>query len=145
MKKIKYLLFGIMTMLVSMPVVFAGTEYIECGNSSIPAPIPGITRVVVLLLQILLPLVVIVMGSLDFLKAVSTSDSEKIKNGQKQFIKRIVAAGLFFIVITVTKFVVDVAADINDEGGSISSCIDCLISDKDACGEIKTSGPFSVN
>jgi len=143
MKKIKYILFGIMTMLISMPTVFAEdyTNYIACGDSAIPAPIPAITRVIILILQILIPIIIIIMGSLDLMKSIA-ADPDKIKNGQKQFIKRLTAAGIFFLVITITKFVVSIAADSSES--SIADCVDCMISDAEKCGEITTDGPFDV-
>ena len=144
MKKIKYILFGIMTMLISMPTVFAEdyTQYIACGDSSIPAPIPAITRVIVLILQVLIPIIIIIMGSIDLMKAVA-ADPEKIKNGQKQFFKRLTAAAIFFLVITITKFVVSIAADAGES--SIADCVDCMISDAEKCGEITADGPFDTS
>ena len=144
MKKIKYLLFTIAIVLVSTPVVYAGeyTKYIQCGSSSLPAPIPGITRAIVLLLQIVLPIIVIVMGSIDFMKAVGSSDPEKIKNGQKQFIKRITAAVIFFLVITIVRLAVTTISNIANEDKTIAQCISCLIDSESECGEITNDGPF---
>lgn len=146
MKKIKYLLFTLLMVLVSTPVVYAGeyTKYIQCGSSALPAPIPGMTRAIVLLLQIVLPIVIIIMGSIDFMKAVGSSDPEKIKNGQKQFIKRITAAVIFFLVITIVRMAVRMISDVTGEDKTIAQCVSCLIDSKEECGDIVTDGPFSV-
>ena len=76
------------------------------------------------------------------MKEVAASDPEKIKNGQKQFIKRITAAVIFFLVITITKFVVSIAAD--GEDVSIADCVECMISNAEKCGEITDDGPFDI-
>lgn len=51
-------------------------------------------------LKILGPTIAIVLGSLDFAKAVINSDEESMKKAQGKFIKRIIAAvALFFVPI----------------------------------------------
>lgn len=137
------------TFLIALGVFFsntlianaAGNEYIACGSNSIPAPIAPIIRTIVLLLQIVLPLVIIVVGSLDFFKAVAAADQEKIKKNQNQFLSRLKAGAIFFFVVVVIKFAISIVADQTDNA-SISNCIDCLINDETKCGEITTNNPF---
>ncbi len=53
-------------------------------------------------LKILGPTIAIVLGSLDFGKAIITSDEESMKKAQNAFIKRIIAAvALFFVPLIV--------------------------------------------
>ena len=143
--KIKYMIVLLMTFFISIqPVLAAKTEdsklpYIQCGDSAIPAPIPGITRIIIILLKIVLPIALIIMGLLDFVKAVSSSNEEAIKKSQNQFIKRLISAGIFFMVITLVQFAVDIVTQGSKEGG-IGKCINCLISGTDCGGE--TTIPF---
>lgn len=118
-----------------------GNEYIACGSNSIPAPLAPIVRTIVLLLQIVLPLAIIIIGSLDFFKAVIAADQEKIKKNQHQFLSRLKAGAIFFFVVVVIKFTISIVADQTDNE-SISNCIDCLINDETKCGEITTNNPF---
>lgn len=139
--KLKYILLVIMTFFISMQPVFAkneydwGTklEYIQCGESAIPAPIPGITRVIIILLKLVLPLVIIILGLLDFTKATMASNEEGIKKAQNQFIKRIIVAGIFFMVITLVQFAVNIVTKDTKDGG-IGQCINCLISGNECQG-----------
>ena len=143
-KILKYMLCALMLFMTNFNMVFAvGNEYIKCGDNSIPAPIPPITRVVVLLLQIALPLVIIIMGSLDFLKAVIAADQDKIKKNQAQFFNRLKAGGIFFFVVVFVRLAVSLVSDANNkENAGIMECLDCLINNEEACGEITENNPF---
>lgn len=54
-------------------------------------------------LKILGPTVAIVLGSLDFGKAIVTSDEENMKKVQSKFVKRIIAAVALFFVPLLTQ------------------------------------------
>lgn len=141
-KLVKYLMFTFAIFLSNILIVnAAGNEYISCGDNSIPAPIAPITRTIVLMLEIILPLAIIIVGSLDFFKAVAAADQEKIKKNQNQFINRLKAGAIFFFVIVVVRFAVSIVADQTDQQ-SLTNCIDCLINDETKCGPITTDNPF---
>lgn len=141
-KLVRYLTFAFVIFLSNVLIVNAGeNEYISCGDNSIPAPIAPITRTIVLMLEIILPLAIIIVGSLDFFKAVAAADQEKIKKNQNQFISRLKAGAIFFFVIAVVRFAVSIVADQTDQQ-SLTNCIDCLINDETKCGPITTDNPF---
>ena len=146
--KIKYIIFTMLLLVTPIMTVFAEdyTTYIVCGPTRIPEIIPSITRVIVKILQLVVPIVLIIFGSLDFAKAVMSNDSEKIKNGQKQFIRRIISAAIFFFVVTITMFIVEIAANVttdeNKGNGKIADCINCMINDESKCGSVTSDGPF---
>lgn len=153
--KFKYILCLIATVFVVglayMPIVLADgpakvdknkhLEYLMCGDRQIPAPIAPVTRMAVLMLQIVLPLAIILVGSIDFLKAVIASDQEKIKKNQHQFLNRLKAGLIFFFVFTGFKFIVSLVVDSNESKG-VLTCVDCLISDETSCGEVEETNPF---
>ena len=146
--KIKKMLFYSLTICV---MLFAGagnvladsnttTTYIQCGDSTFPEPVATLIRTVILLLQIIIPIGIIVMGSLDFLKATIAGDTDKMKKNQKQFISRLVAGAITFFIFVIVKFVVSMVADTNNSE-SFTSCLDCLINDEGSCDSAATS-PF---
>lgn len=49
-------------------------------------------------IKILGPSIAIVLGSLDFIKAIVSSDEENMKKTQKRFINRLIAAALLFFI-----------------------------------------------
>jgi hypothetical protein len=57
------------------------------------------------LIQVLVPIGLIVMGSIDLGKGVISSNEDDIKKGQKIFIKRCISAILVFLVATIVSFV----------------------------------------
>ena len=146
--KIKKILFYAFTICLTLfigsnSVLAAGnttTTYIQCGSSTFPAPVAAIIRTVILLLQIIIPIGIIVMGSLDFLKATIAGDSDKMKKNQKQFVTRLIAGAITFFVFVVVKFVVSMVADTNNSV-SFTTCLDCLINDEGSCDTVPIS-PF---
>ena len=58
----------------------------------------SIAKTVVQILQILVPIALIVWGTIDIGKAVIAGDEKKIKEAQKPFVKRIIAAVIVFLI-----------------------------------------------
>ena len=74
-----------------------------CSDEGI-VPIIGIIKAVLQLIQILVPIGLIIFGTIDLGKAVIASDEKKIQEGQKTLMKRAVAAVLVFLVATIVSF-----------------------------------------
>lgn len=53
-------------------------------------------------IKVLGPTIAIALGSIDFAKAVVTSDDESVKKAQSRFVKRMIAAVLLFFVPMLT-------------------------------------------
>jgi len=144
--RIKKMLFYAFTICVMLFVgsnnVLAATTYVQCGTNTFPAPVATIIRTVILLLQIIIPIGIVIMGSLDFLKATIAGDSDKMKKNQKQFVSRLIAGAIAFFVFVVVKFVVSMVADANNSV-SFTSCLDCLINDEGSCDAVAES-PFDL-
>lgn len=146
-KKVFYYAFTICVMLfVGSNNVLAAdttaTSYVQCGDNTFPAPVATIIRTVILLLQIVIPIGIVIMGSLDFLKATIAGDTDKMKKNQKQFVSRLIAGAIAFFVFVVVKFVVSMVADSNNSA-SFTSCLDCLINDEGSCDTVAES-PFDL-
>lgn len=78
---------------------------IECtGNKGILGDVNNDESVAWLLqkilnyIKILGPMIAIVLGSLDFVKAIITSDEDSMKKSQKRFINRLIAAIILFFI-----------------------------------------------
>ena len=57
-----------------------------------------IAKIVLNVIRILVPIALIVLGSIDIGKAVIAGDEKKIKEAQKPFVKRIIAAIIVFLI-----------------------------------------------
>ena len=99
---------------------------VSCGwTDDIPAALPVLTKNVINILKISVPVILIIMGMLDFGKAVASQDEKGMKETQTRFVKRIIGAIAVFLVITVTQFVF-ILLNTSDSNNMLS-CIDCFI------------------
>ena len=135
LKKISILL----TMIISVSIINLGNVYaqtynnyesgtISCGNgllTNIPSKLPQILSIVYMALQIAVPVILVILGSMDLLKAVSAGKDDEIKKGQQTFIKRLIAAAIVFFVFAIVKLVVTFVG--NDNSSKIMNCANCLL------------------
>lgn len=76
----------------------------ECGFSSrLLVWLSNIMRWI----KYILPIGVIVLGILDFIKAIGSDKEDEMKKAQGRFVKRLIAAALVFIIPFVIEFVLD--------------------------------------
>ena len=81
-------------------------------------------------LQIAVPVILIIMGSIDFLKAVSSSKDDDIKKAQGMFIKRLVMGALVFFVFVIVKLLISA---IGGDSDGIWGCVECFINNASNC------------
>ena len=62
----------------------------------IPDAVFNIVSLIIMAIQVVVPILLIIWGMIDFAKAVVGGDEDKIKAGQKIFIKRLIAAAIVF-------------------------------------------------
>ena len=105
-----------------------GSEYL----TGIPARIPKLGKFIMNFLQILIPIVLIIYGSLDLVKAVYASKEDEIKKGQQTFVKRLVSSIIIFFVFAIVKLVISV---VSTNSSPIMECVDCILRNSDNCYE----------
>ena len=104
------------------------------GFSGIPEGVGNIVHLIVVAIQVVVPILLIIWGMMDFAKAIIGQDEDKIKAGQKLFMKRLIAAVIVFLVVTIVQLLINVAAGIAEGDGSgsdvndIWNCAQSLIS-----------------
>lgn len=92
--------------------------------------IPEITSWLITILQVSIPIILIIIGSIDFVKAVASQKEDEMKKSQQIFIKRLIAAALVFLLVAITKLLVSVVSTSKSESKSIGDCIECFINGK---------------
>lgn len=100
----------------------------SCGDGyvkGIPQIIPEVVSIAYTVIQIAVPVVLVIMGSLDLFKGITAGKEDDIKKGQQMFIKRLIAAALVFFVFLAVKLVVSLVAD--GSGSKILECTECFI------------------
>ena len=106
-------------------------ELKSCGGgyiNEIPAAIPVVIGIVYKVILIAVPIVLVIIGSIDLLKGITSQKEDEIKKSRQIFIKRLIYAGVVFFVFVVVKFVISVVADTT--GNSIIECAECFIEGK---------------
>ena len=110
-------------------IYFCGSKYADDAvMRNIPADVPRIIRFLYIFLQVLVPIGIVVVSSIDLFKAISAQKEDDIKKGQQTLIKRIVAAVIIFFVFAIVKLVLSVISDNSD---SIIDCISCFLENSD--------------
>ena len=122
-------IFYIITLLILFTPIISvlAAPKVSCGNvTDIPRKIPELTSMAITMIQIAVPLILVIMGSLDLFKGVTAGKEDEIKKGQQLFIKRLIVAAVIFFVVVIAKFVISVVAE--SSSANIIECIDCFTS-----------------
>lgn len=72
--------------------------------------VPHIIKYVLLIIQILVPIFLVIFGSIDLFKGVYAQKEDEIKKGQQTFIKRLIAGVLVFFVYAIVKLLISAVA-----------------------------------
>lgn len=105
----------------------------SCGNNmvtNIPTALPKVISIAYTLIQIAVPVVLVVLGTLDLFKGITASKEDEIKKGQTMFIKRLIAAALVFFVFVIVKLIISFVADdgkSDNKAIRIMDCAECFI------------------
>lgn len=101
---------------------------VSCGSiKNIPDVIPRIVSIVYTIIQIVVPIILVIFGSLDLVKAVMGGKDDEIKKGQQTLIKRLVAAAIVFFVFVTVKLVISLVADDKEQTNGLMDCAECFI------------------
>ena len=133
-RKIIYCLFILLLLFIFISPVFAGKmdacNYLGSTDGKktidIDEKIADTVHLLVLIIQIAVPILLIIFGSFDFVKAITGGKEDEIKKGQQVFIKRAIAAVIVFFVIAIVKFLVGFVID-KSESDNFLNCVDCFL------------------
>lgn len=80
---------------------------VSCGEGSTLVNVIAIVRLVMNIICIAVPIIMILMGTIDLFKAVTAGKDEDIKQKQKALITRIIAGVLVFLVPTIVSVIMN--------------------------------------
>lgn len=84
-----------------------------------------IRKGVIPIIEIVIPIVIIILGTIDLAKAALASKEDEIKAAQKMFLKRLIyAVAIFFVglIVTVVMGLVSKGGDKTIDGNSFKEC-----------------------
>lgn len=103
----------------------------ETGITNIPKKIPQLTSLFITVAEVIVPIVFVIVGSIDLIKAITAQKEDEIKKAQNLFFKRLIIAAVVFFVVAIARLLVSAASSATGgNGNSILSCVDCFVSNK---------------
>ncbi len=99
---------------------------IDTACASIPEQITNLTSLLYTIVKIAIPLLLIIFGMLDFGRSVIAGDEKEIKEKQKLFGKRLIAAILVFLIFSIVELIITLIVP-EGESDSIMGCIEVIL------------------
>ena len=95
-----------------------------CNNTNL-APLWNIIGTVINVIWIGVPILLIILGSIDLGKAVISSKEDEVKKAKKALLNRIIYAVLVFCVVWIVGIVMDAISSIGIEGTDTTTWRTC--------------------
>ena len=127
MKKVfSYLFLLVLCSVLASPIYAANVKgcTILGDNVQIDEKIAKTVHVIIMVIQIVVPIILVVLGMIDLMKAVIASKEDEIKKAQMTFVKRLIAGALVFFVFVIVKMVISFVAD---DSKNIMNCVNCFV------------------
>lgn len=110
---------------------YQDNNLVQCGSmGSFNRKIPEITSWIVTIIQVIVPVILVIMGMIDFVKSIASQKDDEIKKGRQIFIKRLITSVIIFFIVVFVKMLISVVSGDNNENTNIVDCIDCFINNK---------------
>ena len=97
--------------------------------------IANTVHIIILIIQIAVPVILVVLGMIDLLKASIAGKEDEIKKAQSIFIKRLITGALVFFVFVIVKMLVSFVAD---DSTDTMNCVHCFVngSENGICNKV---------
>ena len=99
-------------------------DSVNCAGAGSPYGFPYIVNRIIKILKIFTPIILILLGMVDFLRATISSDEKQMKDASSRFVRRILAAVIIFFVIAIVQFVFRL---VGEEGEGALGCFNCFV------------------
>ena len=93
--------------------------FLACSMNEI-IPVIKFVKAIFNIIQFLIPIGLIIMGSIDLGKAVLSSDDKEIKQATSKLIKRAIAAVAIFFIVLLVELVMGLVSDSQTNGDKSS-------------------------
>lgn len=105
--------------------------YVTCGPiKSLPKKILQLSNTIVNIMQVAVPVILVLFGMIDLVKAVSSQKDDDIRKAQGVLIKRLILGVLVYFIVVIVKLLLSAIGG-NTDG--IWNCVQCFISNANGC------------
>ena len=128
-KKNIIFLVSLFLLISSSLMVDAAPQYVGanfCGESAV-LRVLKLVGVIIIVAKIAIPLILIVIGSLDLYKAVLAKDGKDLTSSLRTFVFRLLAGVLVFFVPTIVNAAFDLLSDSTTGEATNNQCIKCVL------------------
>lgn len=116
-------------------------SYLTCAETvRIPYQIVSLLRTIEVIIKIGVPILLIVMGMIDFAKVVIGKPDEQMKKTKSAFMSRFISAILVFFVVSIVEMILPI---INTDD-KVIACTKCILLNKGTCEYINVEYPAPV-
>lgn len=103
-------------------------SYLTCKEDIyIPYQAVRVIRSIITLIKYVVPILLIIMGMLDFGKVVLGKPDEQIKKSKQAFLSRLVAAIFVFLVVNIVEMTIRIVSTTDEN----LKCLECFVQEKD--------------
>ena len=95
-----------------------------CNGVEIPYGLPYMISRIIRIIKILVPIILIVLGMIDYGKAVVSGKEDVMKKCSSAFVRRCIAAVLIFLTVALVQFGFGI---LGDTGNELFDCFDCFV------------------
>ena len=78
-------------------------------------------------LKVAVPIIIIVMASIEFGKAAISSDDKAIGKAAKNLVQKLVIGIVIFFIPTIVNIIIGIVGEMNDSSDEIAGCKTCLL------------------
>ena len=86
-----------------------------CGGVEVPDTLFNAVATIIRIIKIVVPILLIIWGMIDFAKSVIAKKEEDIKNYRKAFIARLISALLVFLVIWIVQLALSLVSGVEKQ------------------------------
>jgi len=97
------------------------------GMVEVPAIFAEIISTIYMLIRIGVPIILLIVGMVDLLKAITSQKQEDISKAQSLLLKKVVVAIIIFTFFTLVQWVINLVDQNNIFNDSMWSCVNALL------------------
>lgn len=98
----------------------------SCGGQEFPYQLSVFCHTAVNVVKIVVPILLIILGVIDMVKATASQKEDEMKKAQTTFVKRLISALLVFFVVAIVQFLFNLLSTAGF-GGDFTDCLDTFI------------------